>query len=149
MKLRVIREPSLNGATLGSLYVDGKWECWTLEDVIREAPIGLYTDMAAWVASWKVPGETAIPEGLYDVTLSMSNRFKIVLPEVLRVAGFTGIRMHAGNKSKDTEGCLLVGQGRGDALVTSSQLALDALMLKLDAAFAIKQPISIQYENPK
>ena len=60
----------------------------------------------------KVYGKTAIPRGLYKVTTSQSYRFKRVLPEVLDVPGFTGIRVHGGNTAEDTLGCILVGQVR-------------------------------------
>lgn len=95
MHLRVIREPSTAAATLGILLIDGVFACWTLEDVVRPA---------------KIPGETAIPSGCYDVRLSLSQRFQKVLPEVLAVPGYSGIRLHAGNGAGDTEGCVLVGR---------------------------------------
>ena len=81
--------------TIGELSVDGNYICDTLEDRVR--PTGE-----------KVYGETAIPYGTYTVTLSYSNRFKKTMPEILNVPNFSGIRIHCGNSSKDTEGCLLV-----------------------------------------
>ena len=119
MKLRLLREPSSHGATLGALYVDGVWLCWTLEDVVREV---------------KIPHETAIPFGVYPVRLSLSARFKVELPEVLNVPGFTGIRIHAGNTNKDTDGCVLVGLDRGRAEIYRSRLALEGLMGRLRSA---------------
>lgn len=118
MNLRLLREPSRNGATLGSLYVDHVWYCWTLEDVERP---------------FKIAGETAIPTGTYKVVLSPSVRFKDVLPEVLNVPGFLGIRIHAGNTSKDTEGCILVGMDRGDAEIYRSRIALAGLLSMFEA----------------
>lgn len=129
MRLRLIREPSKHGATLGVLFVDGVFEAWTLEDVIREQ---------------KIAGQTAIPAGRYDVALTHSPRFNRVLPEVLRVPNFTGVRVHAGNKAQDTAGCILVGQHRGDAWIGSSQAALSQLMGKLVDAASIELTI----ENP-
>lgn len=137
--MRLIREPSLHGATLGSLYLNDVWQCWTLEDEIREQP-------GQPVESWKVKGATAIPSGQYQVGLTRSQRFGVVLPELLKVPGFSGIRIHAGNTSKDTEGCLLVGHSRGDATVIESKLALAYLMRALTTA--AKELIIIQIDNP-
>ena len=109
MHLRVLREPSTAAATLGILLIDGVFACWTLEDVVR--PV-------------KIPGETAIPAGRYDVRLSLSQRFQKVLPEVLAVPGFAGIRIHAGNTQADTHGCVLGGRVRVYDRVEESKLAL-------------------------
>lgn len=73
--------------TIGELYVDGVFICHTLEDKVRL--LNSYED--------KVYGETAIPIGRYKVVLSYSNRFKKVLPEILNVEFFKGIRIHEGN----------------------------------------------------
>jgi hypothetical protein len=109
VKLRLQRHPSGPTSTIGELsqeLADGAYSerwCWTCEDAVREqrgVPVG----------QWKVPGETAIPEGTYRVILSQSTRFGgQLMPELLHVPGFTGIRIHSGNTSLDTEGCVLVG----------------------------------------
>lgn len=92
-------------ATLGQVYVDNRFCCYTLEDLAR--PDGV-----------KIPGETCIPEGCYVATVTMSPRFgrEMIL---LRSKGedaiirdgvkFTGLRVHKGNSVEDTEGCILVG----------------------------------------
>jgi len=68
----------------------------------------------------KIYGETAIPAGRYKVILSMSARFKRVLPELLDVGHFTGIRIHRGNTSKDTAGCILIGENKTKGKVVNS-----------------------------
>lgn len=138
MHLRVIREPSIGGATLGSLYVNGVWQCWTLEDAIREIP-------GQPVESWKVKGETAISAGRYRLTITPSQRFQRPLPLLLDVPGFTGVRIHPGNTVADTEGCLLVGQDRQDGRVLRSRIAFEALFTKLSAA---RDDIWINVEPP-
>jgi hypothetical protein len=87
---------------LGKLFIDGKYFCNTLEDADRHLEGG----------GVKVPKETAIPRGVFKVQLSFSNRFKRIMPEVLDVPGFTGVRLHGGNTEHDTEGCPLLGAVR-------------------------------------
>lgn len=123
MKLRLERGPSAHGATIGQLFVDGAEECWILEDVVRETnePVSV----------WKVRGATAIPRGTYNVVISMSNRFKRELPLLESVPGFSGVRIHPGNTSEDTEGCLLPGRTRTDRAVGQSKAAFNALFAKI------------------
>jgi len=137
MQIRVVREPTKNDTTLGALFIDGHWQCHTLEDVIRPA-------------GEKVYGETAIPAGRYKLILSMSNRFKKIMPEVVAVPGFAGIRIHAGNTAKDTEGCLLLGQTRNveTRSIGQSKLALAAFMTKITAVWDAKDELWITYVNP-
>ena len=137
MHIRVVREPTKNDTTLGALFIDDHWQCHTLEDIIR--PVGE-----------KIYGETAIPPGRYKLVLSMSNRFIRILPEVLAVPNFTGIRIHAGNTAKDTHGCLLLGQTRNVEArsIGQSKLALEAFMTKITAVWDAKSELWITYVNP-
>lgn len=116
LQFQVRRQPSSAKATLGDFYysTDGVvWErvCYTLEDVVREVQ-----DQP--VTSWKIPNQTAIPLGTYSVILSLSPHFTTlrgcptILPELLNVPGFSGVRIHGGNTDADTEGCLLVAHNR-------------------------------------
>jgi hypothetical protein len=132
MNLRVIREPSTAAATLGILLIDGVFVCWTLEDVVREV---------------KIPGETAIPAGRYAVRLSLSQRFQKLLPEILTVPNFKGIRIHAGNTQADTAGCVLVGRVRAYDRVEESKLALMNVMEHLRRATTAGDPITITIED--
>lgn len=139
MTLRLRREPTVDGVTLGALSIDGVWCCWTLEDAIREAP-------GQPVASWKVDRQTAIPHGTYRLRLSLSHRFDQVLPELLEVPGFSGIRIHAGNTIEDTAGCVLVGRNRVGSNLTGSRVACHALIEQLARA---TDPIVITIEDPE
>ena len=119
MKLELIRHAFKPTYTIGKLYIDGKYFCDTLEDVVRKGP--------------KVMHETAIPAGTYEVILNMSPRFKKVLPRLLNVPGFDGILIHAGNTSKDTSGCILVGQNKEVGKVINSQATMAKLIPILQA----------------
>lgn len=116
MMLRLRRDAPDGEATIGRLYVDGIYECWTLEDLVRAE---------------KVPGKTAIPAGRYRVVVDWSPRFATPLPHLLDVPNFTGIRIHAGNGPEDTEGCILVGRVKEAGRVLSSRQALDGVIAKI------------------
>ena len=106
MELIVNRRRLLPDRTIGDLYIDGKLYCQTMEDQVRPA-------------GEKVPGQTAIPAGRYEVRLTYSNRFRKVLPQIMRVPLFEGVRIHPGNGPADTEGCLLLGREQGDIVAQS------------------------------
>lgn len=118
MKMVLQRKIATNKSTIGELTIDGRWECYTLEDVVRAPGV-------------KIPGQTAIPAGTYKVVVDKSTRFKRLMPHVLDVPGFDGIRIHSGNKHEDTEGCPLVGRTKGKDFVGESKLAFDAFYSKL------------------
>lgn len=131
MKIDVKRTECGEACTIGELYINGAKECWTLEDVVR--PDGI-----------KVYGETAIPAGIYAVDITYSPRFKRDLPLLIGVKNFVGIRIHPGNTASDTEGCILVGQGRGKNCILSSRAAFDALFQKLKAAKSKGEAITLE-----
>ncbi|HEX6184251.1 MAG TPA: DUF5675 family protein [Pyrinomonadaceae bacterium] len=118
MDLKLVRKIFTEQSTVGELSVDGRFECFTLEDKVR--PV-------------KVHGETAIPEGIYEVIINFSPRFKRQLPRLLNVAGFEGILIHPGNKAADTDGCILVGTTKSKDFVGNSRVAFKALFDKLVA----------------
>lgn len=102
MIITLQRNPSIGGATVGKLYIAGNFACHTLEDEVREIA-------GQPVAHWKIHGQTAIPSGEYIVSLQDSARFGPDTLTINNVPGFEYIRMHAGNTSQDTEGCILLG----------------------------------------
>ena len=131
MILTLHRKYLKSDCTIGELYVDGLFECFTLEDKVREPGL-------------KIPGRTAIPYGRYEVILSESPRFKKIMPLLLNVPDFEGIRIHPGNTDEDTEGCILVGKAKGDTAIYSSRIAYDNLMIKLNNAFKIGNKIIME-----
>lgn len=113
MEILSLRDLTRGDATAAYVMVDDVFECHSIEDVVREPkegrPIGDWAALERWVRSWKLPGITAIPTGRYPVTIDKSTRFKKLMVHILNVPGFDGIRMHAGLKPEDSEGCVLVG----------------------------------------
>lgn len=85
--------------TLGTFCFNGRHVGYTCEDKDRHLELG----------GQKVPKQTAIPRGYYRLTVSLSQRFGRLMPEILDVPGFSGIRIHGGNNHLDTEGCPLLG----------------------------------------
>ena len=111
--------------TIGELYIGGHRICFVLEDPVREVE-------GQPVESWKIKGETAIPRGRYRVERTFSNRFGHTTPQLLEVPGFQGVRIHPGNTTADTEGCLLPGLERLASSVGSSQLAYCEILKWID-----------------
>jgi hypothetical protein len=116
MKLKLVRDSSTDDTTIGNLYIEREWFCFTLEDKVREK---------------KIYGETAIPAGTYKVVITWSPRFKRQLPLLVDVPGFDGIRIHPGNTHKNTEGCILVGEEVQGEYLLRSRAAFDRLYVLL------------------
>ncbi len=108
MELKLIRETKTNDSTIGKLYINEIYHCYTLEDKEREV---------------KVQNVTAIPKGRYEVIVNFSNRFQQQMPLLLNVPNFEGVRIHWGNYSKDTEGCILLGTTKAVNMIGNSRTA--------------------------
>jgi len=119
MQITIKRLHKTDKSTIGELLIDGVFECYTLEDI--ERPV-------------KIKAETAIPKGTYKVIVNMSNRFKKLMPLLLNVPNFEGVRIHAGNTNHDTEGCILVGRTRSKDFIGQSRKAYEKLFKKMQAA---------------
>jgi hypothetical protein len=123
MELKLTRISSGVEATLGNLFEvvgtdDLSFQCYTLEDQYNEP---------------KVPGETRIPPGRYEIKLrtegSMHQRYgkrfdwhKGML-HLQDVPGFTFIYIHVGNEDDDSEGCILVGDGQESNVAKRGRVA--------------------------
>jgi len=105
MRLKLQRYSDNGESTLGLFYIDNQFKCYTLEDGFRKE---------------KVPGETRIPSGVYEVTLrtegGMHERYLKKFPGfhkgmiwLRNVSNFEYVLIHIGNSSDDTNGCILVG----------------------------------------
>ncbi|MDP4220851.1 MAG: DUF5675 family protein [Bacteroidota bacterium] len=118
MQLKLIRQIFSATSTIGSLYIDDVFECYTLEDVTRAEGV-------------KIPKATAIPYGEYSVIIDNSTRFGRPMPHVLNVPMFDGIRIHPGNTAANTEGCILLGKTKGTDFIGQSRMAFDDFFPKL------------------
>lgn len=150
--LEVFRNPSGVSSTIGRLFISGAYYCDTIEDLVREVP-------GVPVERWKKAGTTAIPAGEYEVLLTVSERAERghlwtpqpdhVLPLLVDVPGFSGIRIHAGNTAANVEGCIAVGRWDGVEALEQSRSALTELMSRLRAADDAGCQIRMQIWNPR
>lgn len=140
MKLTLIRDTYTSKSTIGRLFIDGVEFCYTLEDVVRAKGVKVY-------------GETAIPEGVYSVTMTYSNRFKEMMPLLYnkpdnsvqdgKGVRFDGIRIHSGNKAEHSHGCILLGSTKSKDFIGNSKTTYKEF-LKLLGEFDI---IKIEIKN--
>jgi hypothetical protein len=147
MRLRLQRSQSHTDSTIGALYevhpdtsLSDRW-CYTCEDVIREIP-------GVDVAIWKVATQTAIPAGRYAVTFTWSPRFHRELLEVHDVPGFTGIRIHPGNTSLETDGCILPGMETDGTRVLHSRMAYNLVAARLEQVMETGEQVWLEVRNP-
>lgn len=118
-------------STIGQLCVEGELFAWTLEDRYPTPYV-------------KVPKETCIPCGRYEIVITHSQRFGCDMPLLLNVPGFSGVRIHPGNTAADTEGCILLGRTRGPDVVNDSRVAYGPVFRSLQAARARGELVFIE-----
>lgn len=121
MKLTLNRIALRQTYTIGKLYIDGKYFCDTLEDTVRDTNKSGKFDNG----EEKIKGKTAIPYGTYEIKWTYSPRFKKYTPQLMNVPSFEGIRIHSGNSSTDTEGCLLLGENKKVGMVLNSRATIN------------------------
>jgi len=111
LKLQRIRE--VNNA------INGNFICYTLEDKVRPT---------------KIKHETCIPAGTYLIKITHSPTFNKMLPLLINVPGFYGIRIHAGNSIADSSGCILVGTKVVEDKLLHSMVAFSKLFTLMQKA---------------
>lgn len=147
MNILVTRLAQIGKATTSAIFIDGLFECFGLEDIYREI---------------KVPGETRIPAGIYDLRLKLDGKkndeYKIKFPEfhkgMLEIRGvnnYSGVLIHIGNSPKETEGCLLVGQSSIPQLeqILDSKAAYISFYKKVIKAFNRNEHVYITILDEK
>ena len=148
MKIKVSRYSKNNESTLGAFFIDGVFQCHTLEDEQRTV---------------KVMSETRIPEGTYTIELAKWGdhhvKYGKLFPTMHKgmlllkdVPGFQGILIHIGNTDEDTAGCLLVGMQANnnkqmDGALMSSTEAYKKIYPPIAAAIEAKIPVTITIED--
>jgi hypothetical protein len=133
MRITVQRTTFTDKSTIGQLLIDDRFFCYTLEDVDRHMEDG----------GEKVYGETAIPRGVYDLTLRDSQKFGLV-PWIKNVPGFEWVLIHWGNKPEDTEGCILVGDEYLSDWISHSRSTFGKLMNNIEDAIADCECIKLE-----
>jgi hypothetical protein len=118
--MELILERKVHNATSteGNLFVDGKWFCHTIEDVVRAKP-------GQWKKELKVYAKTAIPYGTYPVLVTYSPKFKRNLTLIDRVPDFSGIRIHSGTSENSSAGCLIVSHKSDDGDGSKNRIVKD------------------------
>lgn len=153
MEIKVKRRFKGADYTIGSLYINGVYECDTLEDTDR----GLTNDMPlSVIQTKKIYGKTAIPIGTYGIDMNIvSPKFKDrswakicngKVPTLRDTRGFERILIHPGNSENDTSGCILPGYNKIKGQVVNSTEAFTKLYNKMDAAHKRGEPINITIE---
>jgi len=150
MKLDVIRTQFGKDATNGLLFIDGVFECYTLEDEVRDV---------------KVMSETAIPLGTYEIKFRniggfdtkykarYGSTFHKGMLELQDVPNFKYILIHTGNTDSHTAGCLLLGETQQDldkgkdGFVGGSGDAYKKMYPKVRDALLNKEKVTIEYSN--
>ena len=135
MELVLERKWKKSDYTIGILLIDNKKFCEVIEDKDRGLKDSMTTEQIKLI---KKPNMTAIPTGIYDVTLDVfSSKFGNIpfykkvcngkLPRLLNVKGFEGILIHCGNTQLDTSGCLIVGENKVKGKVINSKITFEKL----------------------
>jgi|TARA_R110001583_G_scaffold5456_5_gene29220 hypothetical protein len=137
----VTRDDCTPDRTLGTMRFGDGFVCHTLEDPMREGE--------------KVYGDTAIPLGTYRVTITRSKRFNKMMPLLHNVPNFGGVRLHCGNNTDDTSGCILVGMDRNadadsDGLqLLSSRDAMNEVQPRIASALARGEEVWLDIVAPR
>lgn len=127
MKIKVIREVFTDKSTIGSLYLNDVFFCYTLEDKDR----GLDQSQSVFtIQAKKLFGITAIPYGKYPLIVNKSPKFGRLLPRLQGIKGFDGVLIHRGNSAEHSHGCILVGYKKGtDCIMESTKAEADLITI--------------------
>ena len=143
MLIEITRDAFSEKSSSGKLLINGEFICYTLEDAARAYGV-------------KVDGKTCLPSGTYSVTITPSVRFK--RPMILIYTNptdltcdlggikFSGIRIHGGNTSENTEGCILVARVR-DSVDRIHDSEEDLVFSRVKAAIDSGDKVSMVIRN--
>lgn len=127
MKIKVVRQVFTDKSTIGSLYLNDVFFCYTLEDKDR----GLDQSQSVFtIQAKKLFGITAIPYGKYPLIVNKSPKFGRLLPRLQGIKGFDGVLIHRGNSAEHSHGCILVGYKKGtDCIMESTKAEADLITI--------------------
>ena len=127
MKIKVVREVFTDKSTIGSLYLNDVFFCYTLEDKDR----GLEQSQSLIIIqAKKLFGITAIPYGKYPLIVNKSPKFGRLLPRLQGIKGYDGVLIHRGNSAEHSHGCILVGYKKGtDCIMESTKAEADLITI--------------------
>jgi hypothetical protein len=131
MQLNLVRNPSENDCTFGTLTVDGQNPIYTLERLEVQIPTGTYN--------------IEMTDSLDLTCRCPDGSISHLLPLLDGVPGRSDIRIHGGNWPRDTEGCILVGlqTSPGSNMILQSQAALTPLVAQIQQAIAAGDEVTI------
>jgi len=147
VKLQVVRHQFGTDATNGMLFINGIFECYTLEDQYQAV---------------KVMHETCIPEGTYKIKFRKTGGFHAKYTEryknahhgmlhIQDVPNFTYILIHTGNSDEHTSGCLIIGETQQDldiskdGFIGSSAVAYKKMYAKVSSELLQGKEVTIEY----
>ena len=140
MNLILQRKYRYSDYCIDKLYIDGKY----FSDILEDPDRGLTDSMSLEeIKRIKIKGNTCIPYGTYNITITYSPRFKKNLPLLNNVKGFDGIRIHSGNTPQDTEGCLLPGFNKVKGQVIDSRVTTDKLIAQIQQVLNKGEKVTI------
>lgn len=132
MILRIVGTDYYDNCIIGNFFINDFWLCYSLEDKLRKK---------------KIYGKTAIPNGEYKVVLDHSYKYNRVMPHILDVPNFKGVRIHKGNTEKDTEGCVLLGAHKGEGYIYNCSRVYNKLVEQMQEAIENGEEIKIILER--
>lgn len=119
MKVKVERFIFSKNYTMSRVYINDEFFSFGLEPydcgVTKDLPVKDIKEKK------KEFGKIAIPLGEYDLVIDLSNKYKRMMPHILNVPAFDGVRVHSGNKVEDTLACLLLGKFYTMGLISESR----------------------------
>ena len=141
MELRLERKYRSNNYCIDKLYINNEYFSDALEDPDRSLTDSMSLEEIKRI---KIKGNTCIPYGTYNVTITYSPRFKKNLPLINNVKGFDGIRIHSGNTPQDTEGCLLLGLNKVKGRVVDSKVTVNKFIDIVQKALNKGEKVTIE-----
>lgn len=141
MEIKLIRKYRNSNYCIDKLYINNTYFSDALEDPDR----GLISSMSLTkIQRIKIKGNTCIPYGTYNITITYSPKFKKNLPLVNNVKGFDGIRIHSGNTPNDTSGCILPGFNKIKGQVINSKDTTERLIARINTALSKGEKVTLE-----